>query len=56
MPAGLVIAAVPAREDPSDALVSRDGSSFAALPAGSAIGTSTRGGAHRFWRRGRISR
>lgn len=41
MPAGLVIAAVPAREDPSDALVSRDGSSFAALPAGSAIGTSS---------------
>lgn len=41
MPAGLVIAAVPAREDPSDALVSRDGCSFAALPAGSAIGTSS---------------
>lgn len=41
VPAGLVIAAVPKREDPSDALVSRDGSSFAALPAGSAIGTSS---------------
>jgi hydroxymethylbilane synthase len=41
LPEGLVLAAVPPREDPSDVLVSRDGSSFARLPAGSRIGTSS---------------
>jgi hydroxymethylbilane synthase len=41
LPAGLVLAAVPLREDPSDVLVSRDGSSFAGLPAGSSVGTSS---------------
>ena len=41
LPAGLALAAVPAREDPSDVLVSRDGDSFAGLPAGSSIGTAS---------------
>jgi len=41
LPAGLVLAAVPLREDPSDVLVSRYGSSFAGLPAGSSVGTSS---------------
>src|SRR5881275_1878219 len=37
--AGLVVAAVPPREDPRDALVSRDRTSLTALPAGARIGT-----------------
>ena len=37
---GLVIAAVPTREDPRDALVSRDGMVLGELPVGSTIGTS----------------
>jgi hydroxymethylbilane synthase len=41
LPGGLVLAAVPTREDPSDVLVSREGESFAGLPAGSRIGTSS---------------
>jgi len=36
---GLTIAAVPVRDDPRDALVSRDGSALAALPPGTRIGT-----------------
>jgi hydroxymethylbilane synthase len=36
---GIVIAAVPAREDPRDALVARDGLTLGALPAGSRVGT-----------------
>lgn len=41
-PEGLVIAAVPLREDPRDALVSRDGrSAFHALSAGARVGTSS---------------
>ena len=41
-PEGLVIAAVPLREDPRDALASRDGrSDFHALPAGARVGTSS---------------
>ncbi len=39
--AGLVLAAVPAREDARDALVSRRGSRFFDLPAGARIGTSS---------------
>lgn len=39
--AGLVIAAVPAREDPRDALVARDGLALAELPDGSRIGTGS---------------
>jgi hydroxymethylbilane synthase len=41
LPLGLVLAAVPVREDPSDVLVARDASSFADLPAGSRVGTSS---------------
>ncbi|MBD0861871.1 hydroxymethylbilane synthase [Gordonia sp. zg691] len=37
---GLTIAAVPTREDPRDALVSRDGLVLGELPPGSVIGTS----------------
>ncbi|WP_260333274.1 hydroxymethylbilane synthase [Streptomyces beigongshangae] len=40
-PDGIVIAAVPAREDPRDALVTGDGSSLARLPAGARIGTGS---------------
>ena len=38
---GLAIVAVPTRADPRDAIVSRDGSTLAALPAGSRVGTSS---------------
>jgi hydroxymethylbilane synthase len=37
--AGLILAAVPGREDPRDALVARDGLTLGELPAGSRIGT-----------------
>lgn len=40
-PEGLVIAAVPERADPRDALVSRDGATLAALPPGAVVGTSS---------------
>jgi hydroxymethylbilane synthase len=36
---GLIIAAVPGREDPRDALVARDGLTLGELPAGSRVGT-----------------
>ena len=36
---GLVIAAIPEREDPRDALVARDGLTLAELPPGARIGT-----------------
>ncbi|SDG02810.1 hydroxymethylbilane synthase [Klenkia brasiliensis] len=36
---GLVIAAVPPREDPRDALVARDGLTLGELPAGATVGT-----------------
>ena len=36
---GLVLAAVPLREDPRDALVARDGLTLGELPAGSTVGT-----------------
>jgi hydroxymethylbilane synthase len=39
--AGLVIAAVPTRQDPRDALVARDGLTLGELPAGSRIGTGS---------------
>ncbi|MGN6087964.1 MAG: hydroxymethylbilane synthase [Actinomycetales bacterium] len=39
--AGLVIAAVPAREDPRDALVARDGLTLRELPAGARVGTGS---------------
>ena len=41
LPAGLVIAAVPKREDARDVLVARDGRSFADLPSGTTIGTGS---------------
>ena len=40
-PAGLVIAAVPEREDARDVLISRDGRNFGHLPAGARVGTSS---------------
>ena len=40
--ADIVIAAVPARGDPRDALASRDGSTLSQLPAGASIGTGSR--------------
>ena len=39
--AGIVLAAVPARDDPRDALVARDGAKLADLPAGARIGTGS---------------
>jgi hydroxymethylbilane synthase len=41
LPRGLEIAAVPAREDPRDCLISRDGRKLADLPVGARIGTSS---------------
>jgi hydroxymethylbilane synthase len=38
---GLVLAAVPAREDPRDALVARDGMVLGELPPGSVVGTGS---------------
>jgi hydroxymethylbilane synthase len=38
---GIVLAAVPPREDPRDALVARDGAKLADLPAGARIGTGS---------------
>ncbi|MBI0376783.1 hydroxymethylbilane synthase [Streptomyces albiflaviniger] len=40
-PEGLALAAVPRREDPRDALIARDGLTFAQLPPGSRIGTGS---------------
>ena len=40
-PEGLVIAAIPGREDPRDALVSRSGKALRALAAGAVVGTSS---------------
>jgi len=41
LPPGLVLAAIPPREDPSDVLVSRARATFASLPAGARIGTGS---------------
>lgn len=41
IPAGLTLAAVPEREDPSDALIAGPGQRFALLPAGARIGTAS---------------
>lgn len=38
---GLVLAAVPRREDPADALCARDGLTLAGLPAGARVGTGS---------------
>lgn len=40
-PEGLVIAAVPERADPRDALVAREGGTLAELPGGAVVGTSS---------------
>ena len=41
MPAGLLLAAVPQREDPRDALISRDGAHLNDLPPQAVVGTSS---------------
>ncbi|MGA8943163.1 MAG: hydroxymethylbilane synthase [Thermoactinomyces sp.] len=41
LPPGLVIGAVPVRETPTDALLSRDGKTLDELPGGSVVGTSS---------------
>jgi hydroxymethylbilane synthase len=41
LPDGLVIGAIPQREDPRDALISRGGVRFEALPGGAKIGTAS---------------
>ena len=53
LPAGLIIAAIPEREDPRDVLVSHRGNSLKALPAGTKIGTGSlrRGAQLRHYRR-----
>jgi hydroxymethylbilane synthase len=40
-PEGLVLAAIPEREDPRDALVARDGLTFEQLPPGARVGTGS---------------
>jgi hydroxymethylbilane synthase len=40
-PEGLVLPAIPVREDPRDALIARDGLTFAELPAGARVGTGS---------------
>ena len=41
LPKGLTLAAIPAREDARDALISRRGESWQQLPAGARVGTSS---------------
>ncbi len=41
LPAGLTLAAIPAREDARDAFISRHGESFAKLPSAARVGTSS---------------
>ena len=40
-PDGIVLAAVPGRDDPRDALIGRDGAKLADLPPGASIGTGS---------------
>ncbi|WP_420034172.1 hydroxymethylbilane synthase [Streptomyces sp. cg28] len=40
-PEGLVLAALPQREDPRDVLIARDGLTFTELPAGARVGTGS---------------
>lgn len=41
LPPGLVLGCIPAREDPRDVVITREGTPFAELPAGSQVGTSS---------------
>ncbi len=41
LPPGLDLLCIPCREDPRDALISRDGRRFADLPQGAKVGTSS---------------
>jgi hydroxymethylbilane synthase len=41
LPEGLAVGCIPEREDPRDALVSREGQGLMALPAGAKVGTSS---------------
>ncbi|HEX16236.1 MAG TPA: hydroxymethylbilane synthase, partial [Deltaproteobacteria bacterium] len=41
LPEGLIVGAVPEREDPRDVLISRDGLPFEALPEEGRVGTSS---------------
>jgi len=41
LPAGLDVLCIPTREDPRDALISRNGARFADLPTGARLGTSS---------------
>jgi hydroxymethylbilane synthase len=41
LPAGLVIGAIPEREDPRDAMISRSGARLARLPKGARLGTAS---------------
>lgn len=41
LPEGLTIGAIPEREDPRDALISKNGLGFEALPVGARVGTSS---------------
>ncbi|MEE8200309.1 MAG: hydroxymethylbilane synthase [Candidatus Acidoferrales bacterium] len=41
LPAGLILGAIPAREDARDALISRHGQKYADLPVGARVGTSS---------------
>jgi len=41
LPKGLILGASPVREDPSDAIITRDGSKLKSLPEGSVIGTGS---------------
>ncbi len=41
MPSGLMIVAITHREDPRDVIITRDGCSFAELPTGAKVGTSS---------------
>ncbi|MBI3989514.1 MAG: hydroxymethylbilane synthase, partial [candidate division NC10 bacterium] len=41
LPQGLMIGAIPLREDPRDVLISKDGRTFSELPKGARVGTSS---------------
>ena len=47
LPAGLILGAIVARHDPRDAIVTRDGTPLASLPAGARVGASSLRGRRR---------